>query len=714
MANSASNKITPLDIEPTFVSTPDSEMLNARIDQTLATMLYSRGVNSILTTVVTSSTLFLILDSNNNLTFLWWLAMSSLLLFRLIDILHWKKVRQFTEFNGDQHLRNYSIGVCLTAALWCSLPFMLFHSLSLLELATCVIFFAGLAGGATTMLSASKFTVIFYISVLLVPPSLYLLPMDSELSQTLGILGLLFWLVLLSSALKAADFCRESARLHHLNQDLLDAVNSEKDQAEKSNEKLQQAYLEINQVNANLESQVLERTERLNQLATIDELTGLKNRHTFVETLDKAIENANTRGRRFSILFIDLDGFKEINDIHGHLIGDSVLQSTTERLMNCVDDINMLCRWGGDEFVLVTEEIAEQKLLSIGKKILSYLERPIEVDDSIIEISSSIGIATYPDHGGSASELLNAADIAMYQVKNGKKSGCLIFQQAFLDAVRNEQWLREGIRNAIENNEIELHYQAILPTNKKDPVIYEALMRWTYGDKIIPPTSFIPIAESSGAINALGEWAIFKACSDISSGVLGSDSSIAVNISVKQILEGNLVETVSRALALTKLSPARLHLEITESFFATNLNLVAKVLGELRQLGIKISIDDFGTGFSSLAYLQALPVNTVKIDRSFVKKINEGGKGIIIATISIARTFNCEVIAEGVETREQYEELLSLGVNYLQGFYFDTPRSVTKIDSQVHHDIDLSNVIPSSISLDKETSSSSRAVKSQH
>lgn len=675
--------------------------LNARIDRTLATLLYEQGISGLIVTLLVSASLLFITYQSNPWMMYWSVAMGTIIIFRFIDIFSWKKFVAHTEFNGKYYLFRYALGTYITGFAWFMLAFIAFPSLTSIQLAVITAIFSGLAGGSTTVLAAHRASGIAYICCVLFIPSCYLLFLPQDYSQILGCLGIMFAFAMISSSYNASAFTYNAAQTHHQNQDLLDQVNFEKVQTERSNQKLQQAYLDINSANEDLENQVLERTDKLNQLATTDELTGLKNRHTFVKLLNNAVYEAVNHQKSFSVLFIDLDGFKEINDLHGHLIGDSVLQTVTQRLKHCLKNNDFLCRWGGDEFVLIVEETDAESLLSIGERIGQHLSQRIELDDSIIEMGSSIGIATCPDHGDTTTELLHAADMAMYRLKNGNKGGCLMFENKFLDTARKEQRLREGLKNAIAHDELQLFYQAIIPTDPQAPIVYEALMRWTFEGQPISPDVFIQVAENSGAISDLGEWAIKKACSDLASGILEPSANIAVNVSVKQILEDNIIKTVSEAIETYEFDPSRLHLEITESFFASNLKFVAKVLTRLRDLGVNISIDDFGTGYSSLSYLQALPVDTVKIDRSFIKDLDQGNKSIITATLSIARTFGCKVIAEGIETPYQRDTLLALGVDYLQGFYFSKPVGIEHVRDDITNidNIDLPSVMPRAGSL---------------
>lgn len=649
--------------------------LQANIERQLATILYLQGLSGVSITATASTVLiFFIADFRNHpILVSWWLLMSCILLVRLVDVWWWKKKYYRTKFDGRQLTRRFAAGTITTAVLWAVFPFLTFTHIDVYERTSSIIIMAAMAGGGAAILAASRFLVITYITLLLLVPSFRLMTMGSDVEFYLGMLAFLFWGVMVAAGIRASSQFRNSAKLYYLNRDLLEDVSREKILADQANIKLNAAYEELNKVNNELEQKIEERTRELNVLAVTDELTGLKNRHTFVQTLDRAISQAVKNQSRFSVLFIDLDGFKEINDVRGHIMGDFVLKEVASRLQATVKNHDFLCRWGGDEFVLILEESDRQVIQNISNRICKQIALPVELGSDYVEISCTIGIAIYPDHGSHATELLNAADVAMYKLKKVKKNGSLIFEPAFLQKIKNEQRLREGLRKAIELKQLQLYYQPIVPLNSNRSMHYEALLRWCFDGEFIPPAVFIPIAEKSGLIHTIGKWVLQRALEEIKDGIFGGDGVVSINISLKQIVESDFVELVTIALEATGVEPHRINMEITESVFAQNLRDVASLVSRLRAVGVGISIDDFGTGFSSLAYLQALPVDMIKIDRSFVKTIDQGGEEIIEATLSIAKAFGYAVVAEGIESSYHKNRLATLGVDFMQGFYCSKP-----------------------------------------
>ena len=649
--------------------------LQDKIERQLATILYESGVSGVLITITASTVLiFFIVDFTAHPLLLgWWIAMTLILLLRLCDVLWWSKKELKTAFDGKKLARRFAAGTLSTAVLWAVFPFLTFTEFEIYERASAIIILSAMAGGGAAILAANRFLVVTYVTLLLFVPSIRLMTMGSSVEFYLGLLSFLFWVVMVAVGLRASEQFRNSARLYFLNRDLLEEVSREKNLVDQTNVKLNQAYEKLNKVNHELEYKVEERTRELNILAATDELTGLKNRHTFVRTLDLAIVHAKENQSRFSVLFIDLDGFKEINDVRGHIMGDRVLKEVASRLQGAVKNQDFLCRWGGDEFVLVLEENERQVVQAVSNRICKKIALPVELGIDYIEISCTVGIAIYPDHGTHATELLNAADIAMYKLKKVKKNGSMIFEPSFLAKIKNEQRLREGLRKAVELDQLQLYYQPIIPLTKNRPLHYEALLRWRFDEELIPPMVFIPIAEKSGLIHSTGRWVLRRALEDIKAGIFGDDGVVSINISLKQIVESDIVEIITFALQTIGVEPHRLHIEITESVFAQNLQDVASLVSRLRAVGVRISIDDFGTGFSSLAYLQTLPVDTIKIDRSFVRNIDQGGGEIIQATLSIARAFGCAVVAEGIETSYHKNRLEVLNVDFMQGFYFCKP-----------------------------------------
>lgn len=603
----------------------------------------------------------------------WWIVAALVAFARFVHIRYRNKTLVDPNFDGKQHIVWFATGSLISGSLLGFFPYLAFPGMDSIQRSMVVLILAGLAGGASTVLSSDRTLAWAYVGLLLIPPSVVAIFGTQYDMKVLGILGIFYWVILAMAIRRNARFIYRAAKLHHNNEELLEAIADEKQLVESSNTKLQQAYAEINKVNADLEQKIQDRTHALSIMASTDELTGLKNRHTFVRTLNANIDRANNKQEKFSILFVDLDGFKEINDIRGHLIGDKVLKEIAGRLQKSVKNKDYICRWGGDEFVLVIEESEPLLLDTISTRICQSVQEPINIHYDTIKITASIGIATYPTHGTTTTDLVNAADVAMYELKKDGKNGTMLFEAAFLEKIRFEQQILTDLSTAIEKQQFELFYQPMAPRNADMPIIFEGLIRWKPADAYIPPVIFVPIAETCDAIFDIGNWIIRKTCHDLSENSLGINSQVSINISVKQLLARGFVDFIQQNLEEFQVKPWRLQIEITESVFAKNLHEATLVLNRLRDLGITIALDDFGCGFSSLSYLQQLPIDIIKIDQSFVKQLDSGGEKIIEATVSIAEAFACKVVAEGIESELQHQRLSQLGVDYLQGFHIAKP-----------------------------------------
>jgi diguanylate cyclase (GGDEF)-like protein len=657
--------------------------LEARIKRDLATLLYEQGTNGCVVILVTSAAAAF---ATTNMqpkaaVILWWALITGLAIYRIVHIRHWLQHVAGKEFDGERAIKRFTILSLMSGALFGVFPYIAYPNYEFLGRSMVILILAGLAGGATTVLAADRRLALSYISLLLIPPCLLALVRPEYNLQIMGVLGLLYWLILVMAIIRTSKFIYNAARLHHHNEELLSAIGEEKRLVETSNQKLQQAYAEINSVNTALEQKIQARTQALSILASIDDLTGLKNRHTFAKTLNTTITDAKERNEKFSIFFVDLDGFKEINDIRGHLVGDKVLKTIATRLRETVKNKDFLCRWGGDEFVLIIDESAPPVLDTISDRICQTIQQPINIDFDTVKITASVGIATYPAHGANTTELVNAADVAMYELKKGGKNGTMLFESAFLEKIRFEQHLLTGLSKAIEQNEFDLYYQPMSPCRNDAPIIFEGLIRWKFEGAFIPPVIFVPIAETCDTIFEMGNWIIIRACQDLRKNRLGVDSRVSINISVRQLLSRNFVNFIQQCLTDYRLESWRLQIEVTESVFANNLYQANIVLSQLRDMGITIALDDFGCGFSSLSYLQSLPIDTIKIDQSFVRQMDAGGEKIIEATLSIAEAFGCNVVAEGIESEQQKIRLEQMGVDYLQGFYIAKPTPYFEVDS---------------------------------
>ena len=430
----------------------------------------------------------------------------------------------------------------------------------------------------------------------------------------------------------------------------------------------------------------LEGARKLEQyLSYYDALTGLPNRQLFYDRLNRAVIHARRTGEMVAVMVLDLDGFKRINDTSGHTVGDKMLRKVADRLSGCIRESDTVARQGGDEFkIIVDKMLREQDAGLIAKKILQSLDLPIEIEQVEHFITTSIGISLYPQDGEDSETLVKNADVAMYRAKSEGKNNFQFYNRS-TDALTFERLeLENHLRCAIDNNELRIYYQPVFDVARQRITALEALIRWEhpkYG--LVPPSKFIPLAEETGLIVDIGNWVIREAClQNVQMTEMGlSPLRVSVNLSYRQFYEKELPEVISEALSDSGLQPDLLGLEITESNVMQDIDHTIETLKTIQAWGIRIAIDDFGTGYSSLSYLKRLPIDTLKIDRSFVRGIPGDRDDMLIvgATIGLAHNLNLGVIAEGVETIEQLEILTSMHCDQIQGYYFSKPLDFERI-----------------------------------
>jgi diguanylate cyclase (GGDEF)-like protein/PAS domain S-box-containing protein len=419
--------------------------------------------------------------------------------------------------------------------------------------------------------------------------------------------------------------------------------------------------------------------ERIRHLAHYDDLTGLANRSMFSQRVSNAIAKARRNGMQLAILFIDLDRFKNINDTLGHGAGDNVLKEVAERLHGCLRESDTVGRLGGDEFVVLLDEMPQSMhSAEVAQKILAAIARPFAFDTQEFHLTASIGISTYPADSEDLQSLLKNADVAMYRAKElGKNNFQFYSAQMNIHNLEHLE-MESSLRRALERNEFVLHYQPKVDIRSGRIIGMEALVRWQHPTKgQIPPMQFIPLAEETGLIVPIGEWVLRTACAQNKSWQEQGlpPLCIAVNLSARQFTHKNLLQDVARVLNETGLDAAFLELEITESMVMHNPEHAIELLNKMKAMGISISIDDFGTGYSSLSYLKRFPIDSVKIDRSFIKDLPMDGDDAAItrAIIAMAHGLKLKVIAEGAETGEQLSFLRAHKCDEMQGYYFSKP-----------------------------------------
>ncbi len=410
-----------------------------------------------------------------------------------------------------------------------------------------------------------------------------------------------------------------------------------------------------------------------------DLLTGLPNRILFNERLLISLANARSNREKLAVMFLDLDRFKKINDTLGHEVGDRLLKVVALRLTSCIRDTDILARWGGDEFTLLLPNISGAECSAeIAQKILDTLKPPFFLSNNYFHITSSIGIALYPDDGEDAETLIKNADAALYSAKAKGRNNYQFYTRNINEQASELLFLENRLHHAWERGEFLVYYQPKVNVNTGKITGMEALVRWQSPELgFVSPGKFIPIAEENGLIVPIGAWVLRTACTQSKAWLDAGLSPIlmAVNLSARQLQQPDLVEMVAQILAETNLEPRFLELEITETTAMQNVDFTKEILRELNRMGVRISIDDFGTGYSSLNYLKNFPIHTIKIDRSFVRDMAVDPYDVAIASavVALGKSFNMSVVAEGVETVEQLECLHKLGCEEMQGYLFSKP-----------------------------------------
>lgn len=420
--------------------------------------------------------------------------------------------------------------------------------------------------------------------------------------------------------------------------------------------------------------------QELRYLANYDTLTSLPNRTLLSERLSRAIVRARRHGHRIALLFLDLDRFKDINDSLGHAAGDRILRAAAVRLQETVGAEHTVARLGGDEFTVVLENLeTPEQAEEVARRLIKAFEAPLDFDERHdVAISPSIGISLYPDHAQVPTDLLKHADTAMYQAKAAGRRTFMRYTEAMDIEIRQRATISAALRKVLDRNELRLVFQPRLSLPEARITGVEALLRWNsaeYGN--IPPTQFIPLAEESGLILEIGEWAMREACSRLRQWRLhGLDQlSVSVNVSAIQLLRGDLPKMVARALSESGIPPWRLELELTETVVMANAAHTSNIMQALRELGVALAVDDFGTGYSSLAYLKRLPINTLKIDKEFIGDLTRDpdDEAITSTVITMAHSLGLNVVAEGVELEEQMEFLRNHGCDEIQGYWLARP-----------------------------------------
>ncbi len=585
---------------------------------------------------------------------LWWLVMIVSLALRLFDLASYRKQNTNETFSSEKDLWRFFAYSFLISIIWGIYPILFFPFSGYGELTSTVIIICGISSGVANMWSAHKFTAVSCVLVMSAPYSVLLITSDDDFHHLIGVMGFTYTVVMSLSAIKFSNFTLKAIHLKSENMQLLQ----------------------------NMEKKVESRTKKIYRLSNIDGLTGLLNRTAFLKELSMMVENKTSTP--FALLFIDLDGFKQVNDSLGHKAGDKVIKGTVSRITSLQQEPLLICRWGGDEFLIAYPYETIEDINLFTQSLIHEVSLPHTIDQSNAWVGATIGIALYPDHSTQYETLIQNADMAMYQQKRLDKGRACYFNESLRLQIIRERLLSDRIYSAIADNELRLVYQPIIQSSTDKMACMESLLRWNLDGEEISPVEFIPIAEQYGMIKNIGLWVIEEVCNKILELYKnGHFLTVSTNVSMIQLQDDEFVNHIKTLLNRFTFDPSLLHIEITESIFAADKSLLISQIKSLQRMGIKISIDDFGTGYSSLASMQDLGIDYVKIDKSFIKTINSSGSNIVNAVMQISNSLGYKVIAEGVETEEQTEKLKSIGVHYQQGYYFSKPLEATQLNEYI-------------------------------
>ncbi|WP_173714632.1 EAL domain-containing protein [Clostridium beijerinckii] len=443
--------------------------------------------------------------------------------------------------------------------------------------------------------------------------------------------------------------------------------------------------LKLEEANMMLKNQIQDKIraeEKIRHFVYYDPLTELPNRKMMLEKLNLLIEIENNG---FAMLFIDLDGFKSINDNYGHQLGDKVLKNVADTLKGIISDNDIISRIGGDEFVIIATNIKSTTYVKeIAERIQKALKTPFIYNAEALSVGASIGISIFPEHGKDTDTLIRKADIAMYEVKKNGGYNYALYSSKINDEFLDKIDVKEKLNKAMKNNEFIIYYQPIISLRSMKVLYSEALIRWKQGDKIISPAEFIPIAKSVGEIIPIDNWVLENACKqcEIWHQLGGNEFSVSVNVSYSQLKQSEFVSMVQSILNHYSLPARCLNMEITEDEAMEDFGTITGILEELRKIGIRVSLDDFGTGYSSLSYVNRLPIDMIKIDKSLIANLEKDYKSVMIvrSIINLGHSLSLKIIAEGIETQEQFRILNELNCDYIQGYLIGKPMEALEFE----------------------------------
>ena len=674
-----------------------------QLDSLCTKELFKTALSANMTVIASAAIVgtFFYQEAGNILIF--WIATMTLLASSRMLIARYYAIDQnynFKRLSQKKWRDIYVFTSLLTGTAWGLLIFHIKPDTSPLLISMLYIILAAVMAGSITVLTVVFSAFFVYVTPIFISILILSISIDSKQFMYIGIASVLYYIFIVTAGRLVHKRFNQSFALHIENEDLISKLHDQIiqkqlaqqeliDYQQQLEETVELRTSELCEANESLIDEINERRRiesNLKHMAHHDALTNLPNRLLLDARLNHAIERAKRSDLQVAVMFIDLDHFKNINDSLGHDVGDQLLISISSRLLNCVREGDTVARLGGDEFIIIIEQVQDiGNLDALLKIIMQVTSQTVSVNDHDLSTSASIGISIFPDDGSNAEQLMRNADAAMYHVKENGRHKYHFYTRDLTTTAYDHIILETDLKRAIAGDQIVVYYQPQVSLKTKKVVGVEALVRWNHPDLgILPPAQFLPIAGKTGVMTQIGEYVLTTACEQIvkwkKQGL--PIETVAVNIAGDQLHNGDLVEKVKITLQRTNCDTSWLELEITEDFIIKKTRKAITTLNQLRDLGISLAIDDFGTGYSSLSYLKQLPVNKLKIDRSFISDLNSDMEDatLVQAIIAMGKSLNLELIAEGVELDSHEIFLSEHGCEYAQGFYYSKPLPADEIE----------------------------------
>jgi diguanylate cyclase (GGDEF)-like protein len=654
-------------VAPQDVSEVEQQLLYEK-----ALAMYRQLPNVLIFTFVAASALALYFQgaASQLSLLLWWGSMQLVSVLRLGSLWWWHKSVLRQRQNHTQMIRLFMVGALVSGGVWASFSVVYFHAASTPQRLVIALVMATIAAGSINVLALVPWVSRLFIAMLIGPLVILFAATGAMDDLVVAGLGMALFIGLTGFARVSRDSALHLFVAVRDKDRKIANASIQRDEMARAKDDLELRLAE--QIEAlQFEIALKERyAQELARVASSDALTGLLNRSSFERELRQQIDMARANNCCLGVLAIEVLRF-DVIELQGAAVGEQILLILADRLKNFMPPDSLIARWGGSEFA-VTMNAQGRKCVHEAALLRGVLQQPIETGAGVMRIDVMIGISAFPGEARDAEQLLYQTSVARHSLRQQGTGGVKLFDLALDVGIQQRQRLRRSLHSALEADELSLVFQPIEPCCSSIPRKMEALLRWDEPELgAISPLLFIPVAEESGLIVPLGRWVLASAC--CAAAQWSGDAVVSVNVSIHQILGGDLLVDVNAALAASGLAPERLEIEITESVFSHDIDLVCSVLEQIRALGVSLAIDDFGTGYSSLAYLRRLPVNIIKIDRSFIVDLDHDARKLLLAIVGMARGLGFRIVVEGVETEQQRNLLVAMGVDYLQGYLISRP-----------------------------------------